>query len=286
VSRRPALVTLLALVPLVLLWAFGMARVAAPFGVFGLLFDEPVTFAVTAAVFAGASVVLMAIPAVDRRVGRWLTNARAPTEEEWERLEPLLTAAAAAAGTDPGSFHVLIEDDDGINAAAGGGRILYVARGALRLPGEELTAVLAHELGHHRDLVPVVTALIWWARLPTLPLRWAARTLRQGVGRIGARLPGPLRLLTVPAQLVVLFVELNLLWLVYVAEVIAAWAGRLSEFDADRHAARWGFAAPLMDVLAFAAAHTPPQSRLERLLDEHPPPADRVERLVAWSRAG
>jgi Zn-dependent protease with chaperone function len=283
--RRPALVTALTIVPLLLLWAYGMVRVAAPFGLFGLLFDEPVSFGIAAALFAGASVVLMAIPAVDRRVGRWITNAREPTGEERERLAPLLSAAAAGARMDPRRFHVLIEDDDGVNAAAGGGRILFVTRGALRLPGDELTAVLAHELGHHRDLVPVVTALIWWARLPAIPLRWAARTLRRGVGRVGARLPGPLRLLTVPAQLVVLFVELNLLWLVYVAELIAAWAGRLSEFDADRHAARWGFAAPLIEVLAFAAARTAPPSRLERLLDEHPPPAARVERLVAFMRA-
>ena len=114
-----------------------------------------------------------------------------------------------------------------------------------------------------------------------MPLRWAARALRIAIGRLGARLRGPLRLLALPGQLLVLLVQLNLLWLVYVAEAIAAWLARLSEFRADRHAADWGFAAPLAEVLALAAANAQPRTRLERLMDEHPPPEERVERLVA-----
>lgn len=278
-GRRPAAIAVLALVPLVLLWGFGMLRVAAPVGLLGLVFDEPWSFGLAAAGFAALSSVLMAIPAVDRRVGRWIAPTRKPTPEERARLSPLLDRAAAPSGMDPGDFELLIEDEEGVNAAAGGGRLLYVTRGALRLPDDELAAVLAHELGHHRDLMPVVTALIWWARLPTLPLRWLGRALRAGVGRLGARLPRPLHLLVLPAQLLVVLVQLNLLWLVYLADVISAWLGRLSEFRADGHAARWGFAAPLVAVLAHAAAHAGPRTRLERLLDEHPPAADRVERL-------
>ena len=50
--RRPAAVTLLSLIPLVLLWLFGAARVAAPFGLLGLLFDHPVDYATAAAIVA------------------------------------------------------------------------------------------------------------------------------------------------------------------------------------------------------------------------------------------
>jgi Zn-dependent protease with chaperone function len=282
-GRRPAVIAFLALVPLLLLWAFGMVRVAAPVGLLGLVFDEPWGFALAAALFAALSLVLMAIPAVDRRVGRWITNAAEPGQSDRARLEPLIARAASPAGMDPARFHLLIDEHDGVNAAAGGGRVLYVTRGALLLPDDELAAVLAHELGHHRDLMPVATALIWWARLPTLPLRWFARALRIGIGRLGARLPGPLRLLVVPGQLLVVFVQLNLLWLVYIADLISAWLARLSEFRADRHAAEWGFAAPLLEVLVHAAAHAAPRSRLERLVDEHPPPMERAERLTAWT---
>jgi hypothetical protein len=40
-------------------------------------------------------------------------------------------------------------------------------------------------------------------------------------------------------------IQLNLLWLVYLAHLIVAWLGRLSEHQADRRAARRGYAEPL-----------------------------------------
>ena len=159
--RRPAPAVLLAIVPLALLWLFGAARVAAPVGLLGLLFDEPWQYGLLAALFACASVVLMAIPAVDRRVGRRLNHAREPTQAERARLEPLLARVADGAGMDPAGFHLLVQEHESVNAAAGGGRLLFVTVGALRLPDDALAGVLAHELGHHRDLFPVATALIW-----------------------------------------------------------------------------------------------------------------------------
>jgi hypothetical protein len=143
-GRRPAAIALLALVPLLLLWAFGMVRVAAPVGLLGLVFDEPWDFALAATLFAVLSLVLMAIPAVDRSVGRWITPTRKPTETERARLEPLLSRAAQRAGMEPARFHLLIEDDEGFNAAAGGEGLLYVTRGALR----QLLVVLVRAAAH------------------------------------------------------------------------------------------------------------------------------------------
>jgi Zn-dependent protease with chaperone function len=276
--RRPAAVTLLSLVPLAMLWAFGAARVAAPFGLIGLLFDHPWQYATTAAVVAALSVVLMAVPAVDRAVGGVLLGGREPEPEEQARLRPLMASVGARARVDPARFHVLVSDDDGINAAAGGGRLVFVTRGALRLPDEELAAVLAHELGHHRDGLPVVTALIWWARLPAVPIRAIAQALRLAILRVGARLRPPLGWLALPLELVVLLIQLNLLWLVYAAEIVNAWLGRMSEHRADRHAAEWGYAAPLAAALR-TMSRPMTQTRLQRLLDEHPPAASRLQRL-------
>lgn len=279
-ARSPAAITLLMLVPLVLLVLFAMGRVAAPAGLLGLVFDEPRDFGLFALAFVAASLLLMAIPAVDRFAGRKLNGAREPTAAELAQVEPLLADVAARAGMDVAKLHLLVQDHDGINAAAGGGRILFVTTGALRLPDETLAAVLAHELGHHRDLFPVVGVLIWWVRLPTMPLRWLAVALKRAIGRIAARFGRPLSLLAVPLQLAVLVIEVNLLWIVYVAEIIASWLSRQSELRADRHAADWGYGEPLAGMLAIAATHEPPQGRLERLMDDHPPPADRIHALV------
>ena len=89
--------------------------------------------------------------------------------------------------------------------------------------------------------------------------------------RTPRRLPRPLALLGLLGQLLVAFIELNLLWLVYLGEVIAAWLGRQSEFQADAHAAAWGFAEPLGEALAITYRGSPPRHRLVRLFDEHPP---------------
>jgi Zn-dependent protease with chaperone function len=267
------------LVPLAALVAFGMSRVVAPVGLIGLVFDEPWEFGLTAIVLMVISLALMAIPAVDARVGRTLAGAREPTAPERERLDALLAVAAAPARMNPARLRLFVQDEDGINAAAGGGRLVFVTTGALRLPDAALTALLAHELGHHRDLFPVITALIWWVRLPALPIRWVARGLRRAIGRFAARLPRPLALLGVLGQLLVAFIELNLLWLVYLGELIAAWLSRRSEFQADGHAAAWGFAEPLGEALAITYRVQPPRPRLVRLFDEHPPTPERVQRL-------
>lgn len=272
--------TALALLPLALLWLYGAVRVSAPFGVLALLFHEPWHYAVAAAALAALSVLLMAIPAVDRAIGGLLIGGAEPEGGVRTRLEALLTAVGARAGLDPARYHLLVTDDDGLNAAAGGGRLLFVTRGALRLPDEQLAAILAHELGHHRDGFPVITALIWWAQLPAVPIRALARGFRLGVLRAAGWLPSPLRWLGLVAELIVLLIQLNLLWLVYLADVIVAWLGRLSEHQADRHAARWGYAEPL--AAALTAMHRPGRrTRLRRLLDEHPPLASRLQRLGA-----
>ena len=280
---RPGAVSLLALIPLALLWLFGVARVAAPFGLLGLLFDHPWDYALVAGAAAAASVVLMAIRPVDRRVGRLMTGGREPDQDERERLERLLDAVGAQAGIDAGGFHLLVQDDDSLNAAAGGGHVILVTRGALTLPDDQLAAILAHEVGHHRDLLPVMTALMWWSRLPALPIRWAARALRAVIARTVARLRSPFGWLAIPLELVVILVQLSLLWLVYLADIAAAWVSRIAEFAADRRAADWGFAVPLATALGAIAGDHGPHSRLDRLFEDYPPTSERVQRLRGWN---
>ena len=55
---------------------------------------------------------------------------------------------------------------------------------------------------------------------------------------------------------------------------------RISEYQADAAAARWGYAAPLADAYeGLAHAEAEPVGRLERLRASHPPIAERIELL-------
>ena len=46
-----------------------------------------------------------------------------------------------------------------------------------------LEALLAHELGHHRGMHPIVTAMVWWLSLPGEALAWAYRADRAAADR-------------------------------------------------------------------------------------------------------
>lgn len=116
-----------------------------------------------------------------------------------------------------------------------------------------------------------------------MPIRWAARALRAVIARTVARLRSPFGWLAIPLELVVILVQLSLLWLVYLADIAAAWVSRIAEFAADRRAADWGFAVPLATALGAIAGDHGPHSRLDRLFEDYPPTSERVQRLRGWN---
>lgn len=130
---------------LVLVAAFNVFLVAFFLAVLGL--DLKV------AVVAGAAAVLafgiLGASPLGERLSRCALSLRRPEPKEAEKLGSAYEKVLARAGWPrcraPGLFLV---DDDRINAAAVGSGTVVVATGCLRLPEEELCAVLAHELGH------------------------------------------------------------------------------------------------------------------------------------------
>ena len=133
-----------------------------------------------------------------------------------------------------------------MNASAGAANLLFVTTGALALDDERLEAILAHELGHHHGLHPVLTAVVWWLRIPGAVLGDFFAILRRLVGRI--------RLLV----LLVTIWQATVMWLFWLGDLLAMRASRLSEFEADRYAARWGYGGQLARV-AGGAGHRPPR---------------------------
>ncbi|HZD37873.1 MAG TPA: M48 family metalloprotease [Actinomycetes bacterium] len=248
---------------------------------------------------AGAGLVL-ARP-VESRFARALFRVRRPSERELERLRPVWLRACGRAGVDPAAFTLRVEDRDVLNAFALGAHFVAVTRRALDLPDELLEAVLAHELGHHRDLHPLAATLGWWYLVPfsllslvlrrvraiTRAIRRGFVALRERIGRTsgGRPLEGPLGLVGVLAVLgalvvvgALLLVLLCALWLplflvTSASRLLSAALSRASEYAADRHAAALGYGAGLIRVLELFEIdeqRQPRRGRLAARLASHP----------------
>ena len=161
-----------------------------------------------------------------------------------------------------------------MNASAGALHHVFVTTGALRRDDVELEAALAHELGHHRGLHPVTTALVWWLSLPGVALA----AVYKGLRKLADRLTGRVRPLAVVVRVAIFVWQVSVMWMYFLAQLLALWAARVSEYVADGAAARWGYAEGLANVLE-AEGPSPPETLIERLTETHPPTELRVERL-------
>ena len=282
-ERRPGRATLALVLPLTLFVLFGMSRVAAPVSAIGALFDEPLGFAVVTAAVALAGALLLFVRPVELLVAPVIAGpSRPPSGAEAERLDGLLAEVSRRAGVKSDRLTVRVIDDSGANAAAGASHLLFVTTGAFELPDEGLEAILAHELGHHRGLHPVMTAVVWWLSLPGVALEAIYRLLRRVVAALGQRLGTVGRLLAVPVVVLLYVWQLTVMWIFWVGELLAARASRISEYEADGAAARWGYAAPLAAAYEhLARGEAGDRGRLARLRASHPATEQRIERLRA-----
>jgi Zn-dependent protease with chaperone function len=279
-GRRVSGTTLLLLVPLVPLVLFGVARAAAPVSILGVLLDDPWTYVLVAAAAALAGVVLMALRPVEAFAARALFGMRPAGAGERARVEPLLARACDAAGIERKRLMLRMEDSNAVNAYATAGHLVCVTTGALRLPDPQLEAVLGHELGHHSELHPLISALTWWLQLPAVPLKALLRWLRRLIAGVAARLGGLARPIGVVLLVLLWIVAFQVLWLVWVADVLAAFVSRRTEFAADARAVDFGYGPDLLEAYAtLGASGSEPKTRLQRLTDFHPPMDERIERV-------
>jgi len=94
-------------------------------------------------------------------------GARRLTVDEDVLLRPLWAQVTRRAGLPADRYLLRVVDSNEINAAAVGRHIVCITGGALRsLPADELTGVLAHELGHHMRLHTAFSVYLCWVLLP------------------------------------------------------------------------------------------------------------------------
>jgi Zn-dependent protease with chaperone function len=285
-GRRISGTTLLLFLPLIPLVLFGVARAAAPVSVLGVLLHDPWTYVTISVVVILLGGVLMAVRPVEAFASRALFGMRAPTSDELDRIEPLLARACSRAGIERKRLMLRMEDASAINAYATAGHLVCVTTGALRLPDEQLEAVLGHELGHHTELHPLISALTWWLQLPAVPLKAVLRVLRGGISRTAARFGGLARPVGVVLLVLLWIVTFQVLWLVWIADVLSAYVARRTEFAADARAVDFGYGDELLTAYdRLGGSEVEEKTRLQRLTDFHPPMVDRIgavrERMAA-----
>ncbi|HZD68703.1 MAG TPA: M48 family metalloprotease [Actinomycetes bacterium] len=244
---------------------------------------------------------------IEARFARLLFRVRRPDDAEVERIGPVWRAVCRRAGVEPSEYTLWIEDSQLVNAFALGAHFVAVTRRALELPDRPLEAVLAHELGHHRDLHPLAAVLGWWYLMPFSLLSWLLRrvrtitralsrafsSLRDRIRRISGERPleGPLGLVGVLVILgglvlvgVVLLVVLCAVWLPLwlltgLSRALSAALSRAAEHAADRRATELGYGPGLIQVLevfALDERRASPRGRASRLAS-HPSCQARID---------
>jgi STE24 endopeptidase len=224
-------------------------------------------------IWAGCGVVALT-EAGERVTVRAAFGFRRPSPAQAAVLQPLWATALQLANTPVGEAELYVQQARKPNAYAAGGRSVAVTSRVLddyragRLSGEQVVAVLVHELGHHATGATGPMLIAMWL---AAPWRGAGRLLF----RLGSALSGrPSRrgLAMVGLAAVVIAVVQAVhqghwlaggvvaavaLWLV-VCPLADAWVCRRAELAADRFAADRGLAIEL--TAALGALHGPSSS--------------------------
>ncbi|WP_432029056.1 M48 family metalloprotease [Streptomyces sp. 1222.5] len=232
---------------------------------------------------------------------RYVLKLRLPSQQERARLEPIWHEVTARAGIEPGTYELMVENSDELNAVAVAGHVVGVTTYSLnRIPSSNLAAVLAHELGHHTGGHAWAGLLGYWYSLPGR-IAWA---VTRGLARFAIAVAGVFSMAA--TGFLILFMALAAVaaflaaWYIAVPLVLApyllAYAGRRGELRADQQAAELGFARQLAEVLyhfqteedtakaALAARgeQLKEPGTLDRLLSSHPDHHTRLDALQPY----
>lgn len=234
--------------------------------------------------------------AVERWAVRMLHGFRRPTAAEVELLQPVVSVVVARCGPAAASLDWYVVDRPRPNALSVGRRAVALTSGlrdAYRdglLTGDQVVALLAHEVGHHTTGTGRLGLAGGWLMLP-----WTiVHTFLTGfVGGLLRAVPlARVSLLLVPVAVVRAAIELYshgggapLLLLGLFAAAFGAGPAdaalrRAGEYAADRYVAALGLAPELAGALSALRVETADRRGwLPRLLADHPPVERRLARL-------
>ena len=231
---------------------------------------------------------LLLIPGVDHVFWRWhARGTREPDADERIRLKQAWSEVMRRSGrTDGNSYRLLVIDTDNVNAMAGGARHVFVTTAALDvLDDDVLPGVLAHELGHHVGLHPIVLALEIWFMQPILWALNAAVGLSNVFASIAEGFSGIVRIIATLITLAFRALAGVLMAVSWIAFTVLRFTGRGAEYRADRFAAEIGLGAELSVLLEALArledegAISHDRSLVDVISSTHPPAVKRLRRV-------
>lgn len=281
-------------IPVVAIWLislFVLAPIGALLGVFIGNTDAGIAIVCVGWTFGAG---LAFLRPVEERLGHLLFGLRQPTPFEMEALQPLWDGICEETAIDPSRYLLRIEDSRYPNALAAAGRLVAVTDEAIeQLPPDMLQGVLAHELGHHRDLHPAAALLTWWYLLPIDFLNWCLRIVIRISVFIFDHFESWLILILCVALLVLLLARFLFFIPVKTAYLFGLMMGRASEYRADRHATDSGYGLGLLRALQLFVDRgfdDDLPGGIARLYNSHPPLQKRIlaiqKRMEELDRAG
>ena len=228
---------------------------------------------------------------VQRFVLMRLLGARTPTPHEIVVLNESWQPIIRRNELDRRQFVLAVVDTDSLNAFACGGHLVIVSSQAIeQLDAEQLSGVLAHELSHHLGLHTVALTITQWMILPITVLSRVGMRLRAIAEEATIAFARRIPLLHALGLFVAAFLHV-LSWLlmlnVSLATSLGNAASRVTEFHADRRAARLGFGNHLLAAMRIWNAVAPPTERgdiRERVFASHPPMRLRINKLAHYLR--
>ncbi|PXX66474.1 STE24 endopeptidase [Nocardia tenerifensis] len=243
-------------------------------------------------VFAGVMLFDAAWFTPDRARFAKASGYRRPIPPEDEILAVAWGNVTSAPGVDGWPYSLWVEQSEDPNAAAAPSRIVAVTSSALTLDPRQLEAMLAHELGHHRNVDPRVRLLDAWIAMPRRVLWAVCRLAGRPAGILGALAPCVRSIVAIgmlPVAAIALTpvvgrtAALLFVALLIVEPLTRGVQERRDEFAADRAAVDLGYGRELAAALRqWEPADLPRLVALRRrLYGTHPALAPRVARITA-----
>ena len=222
-----------------------------------------------------------------------LLGARRPTRQERATLDIAWRSVLQANRLPARRFVIAVLPIDELNAFACGGHLVVVTSYAIeRLPRDELSGVLAHELSHHLGSHTVALTIGHWLSLPVFAPR-PDRVLPAERGNCGDPYVRPALVVVDRASVnlsAALLMAISWIFLsgLLLSNAIANVVGRNAELQADRRAVTMGFGRPLASALRRVINERRgerPITLRERLAATHPPARTRVAQIEALLRS-
>lgn len=211
-------------------------------------------------------------------------GCREPDDAEKTRLDPLWDDVCSRAGLHPQAYELQMTDSQTINAFASGDSVVSMDRGLLTMDDGAISAVIAHELGHHTKRHIGGIVLAWWYGKPAQILLRLMIAVISGIMAVTRGSFGYFGLFVVIVLFGVLLIPLAALYLLMIGStVLLRVLGRKTEFEADAYARELGLGPEMASALRQIEAKEPDEETgrfsADRLLATHPPLSDRIERL-------